>query len=122
MPTAEVLARQMRAARERWVELPAEGAVTGLRVKLRRPPEAEFAKLREGVSVEHVCACVVDWDRFTEAALLGPEVGADEPVEFDAALWAEYARDRVGVVTAVADALAAAVSEHISSRQDAAKN
>lgn len=87
------LQAQILKRRERWVDLG-----EGRRVKFLRPPETEFHKYLvpvEGeperrtwsIEVDHVKKLVIGWEGFTEATLLGPEIGGDIAVEFSSDLW-----------------------------------
>jgi hypothetical protein len=116
MSAADLTAR-MLALREQWVDL-----APGKRVKLRRPAEAEMAKFRGGMSVEHVASACVGWDGFTEADLLGASQGAQDAVQFDAGLWLEVLRDRLDWVGLVADAIIACVTAHLEAREAARGN
>lgn len=116
MDIAALIAK-MDEQRTAWVSLP-----DGKRVQFRRPLETEFAQLRDGVGVDHLCRYVCGWDGFTEADLLGAAVGASDAVMFDAALWARVVRDRAAYVVPVAQAIVAAVTAHIETRDAATKN
>lgn len=117
----------LRSARERWVTLE-----PGKRVKIRRPAEAEFSaffsqapeadKRTLAVDIAHVQRYAVDWEGITEADLLGDTVGSQDPVPFDAALWAEAVSDRVAWCKAVAEALLNAISDHLAAQASAAGN
>lgn len=107
----------LRKQRLHWVDLG-----DGLRVQFRRPLEAELPQLRGGVYVEQVCSYVQGWEGFTEATILGEAVGASDPVEFSADLWAEYVRDHSEYVKKIARAIADTVEAHIEAKLAAAKN
>lgn len=107
----------IRQQRQQWLELQ-----PGLRVRFSRPPEADMGALAAGVTVEHVCRYVDGWEGFTEATLLGAAVGSSDPLDFSAALWAEYVRDRARYIAVVAEAIAAAVQAHLAQSEAAAKN
>lgn len=111
------LIASLRTGRRSWVALP-----NGAQVRIVRPTEAEFGKFTGGVTVDHVCEYVDDWKGVTEATLLGDAVGADDVVPFDAALWAEWVRDRLDDVQVVATAIGAAIGEHLKARKTAAGN
>ena len=117
MMDASALIARMDEQRSFWVDLGG-----GKRVKVRRPLEADFPKLRSGVMVEHVAECVCDWEGFSEATLLGPAVGASDPLPFDARLWDRAVRDNAADVAAVASAIVDAVTTHLRAQEDVAKN
>lgn len=116
MDSAALIAR-MDAQRERWVDLP-----DGKRVKIQRPLEADFVRLRGGVTVEHVAEFAGDWAGFTEADLLGAAIGSSDALAFSPALWSRVVRDRVAYVGPVAEAIVAAITEHLQQQSDIAKN
>ena len=96
------LLEKLREQRTFWVELDEKRAV-----QLRRPLSDEQRFVLDlansyGAGVSEVieqCSVVarrfvVGWKGFTEAFILGPEIGAKDPVDFDAEVWAELVRDR----------------------------
>lgn len=111
------LAERMLAQRQHWVDLG-----EGKRVRIVRPRETEMAALVRGVQADHVVQFVDGWDGFTEADLLGPAVGSADPVPFDSAVWSEYVRDRVQVLSTVANAIADQITKHLGAQADLAKN
>lgn len=112
------LIQRLLEARETWLELE-----PGLRVKVRRPAEGELhAYLKARGEVATHLRCVVDWEGVTQATLLGPEVGASDPLAFDAELWLHAARDRAEWIQRVAEGVLAAIEAHAASREAAAKN
>lgn len=125
----EILLAQMRRRREQVVSL--EG---GKSVTIVRPPETEFGSMLKHVDVEkklgtwevgieHVLRYTVNWDGFTEADLLGPEIGAsDIKVPFDADVWEAYVRDSTITQQKVADAILKSVVDHLTSKGEAEKN
>jgi hypothetical protein len=113
---AALIAR-MDAQRARWVALPG-----GRRVQFRRPLETEFGKFRQGVTVEHLAEYACAWENFTEADLLGAAIGSSDPVPFSPELWGRLVRDRLDYVAPMAQAIVDAVTEHLASRDAAAKN
>lgn len=119
MPSAEVgrALAALRSGRLHWCEL-----APGRRVQFRRPLETEMHRFVGGVTVDHVCEYVCDWDGFTEGTLLGESVGSSDPLDFAPELWAEYVRDQSEVSSTVAKAIAAALKTHIEARGAAAKN
>ena len=116
MDTAALIAR-MQEQRSTWVPLPG-----GQRVRLLRPVESELHRFIAGVNVEDVCRHADGWDGFTEATLLGPAIGASDPLPFNAELWAAYVRDRVDVAKVCVTALAKLISDHLERKDSAAKN
>ena len=113
---ASLIAR-MDAQRTRWAVLP-----DGRRVQFRRPLETEFGKFRSGVSVDHLVEYACGWEGFTEADLLGAAIGSSDPVAFAPELWGRLVRDRLDYVAPVAQAIVDAVTQHLASRDAAAKN
>lgn len=113
------LVSALRAARQSWLMLP---GLAPAEVRVVRPAEAEFGKFVGGVTVDHVCAYVDGWRNVTEATLLGATVGADDPVEFRAELWAEWVRDRVECIEAVAQHLSQQISAHLAAKKAASGN
>ena len=115
--SAQSLIARLAEQRRHWAELPG-----GVRVRLSRPHETEFARFRLGITVEHVCEYVDGWEGVTEAVVLGPSIGSDAPVPFDAALWRELVRDRIDWVPPVAEAIAKAITDHLAAKDATAKN
>lgn len=116
---AAALIAALRSARHSWVEMPGH---PGAAVRILRPLEAEFGRFVAGVTVEHACTYVDGWRGFTEATIQGAAVGAEDPVEFNADLWAEWVRDRVECVEAVCKAISQAITAHLQARKAAAGN
>lgn len=108
------LVAALRAARQSWLPLP---GCQGAEVRVLRPAEAEFGKFVGGVSAEHVCTYVDGWRNVTEATLLGESIGAEDPVEFSQPLWAEWVRDRVECIEAVAKHISAQISSHLQAKK-----
>lgn len=114
---------RMYASRESWCELaPAADGKPAQRVKLRRPPQMEIARLRGGVTQDEVLAAAVDWDGFTEADLLGPAVGASDPVPFSAEVWSAYVLDNVAALSLAAKHLQGEISAHLKRLDATRKN
>jgi hypothetical protein len=105
------------AQREQWVDIE-----PGKRLRVRRPPEAQIGQWRHGIDVERVSGCVVGWEGFTEADLLGASIGSDSAVPFDQALCSEVLRDRIEWAGIVSEALVSAITKHIEAREAARKN
>ena len=114
---AALIAR-MEAQRTRWCALPGGPH----RVQFRRPLETEFGRFRGGVTVDHVCEYVCGWEGFTEADLLGGGIGSSDPVPFAPELWARVVRDKLDYVAPVSEALVAAITDHLQTRDATAKN
>lgn len=111
------LLAKLRAQREFKLSLDDERSVT-----IRRPAEGELPAMRHQTPVEVARSCVVGWSGFTEAFLLGPAVGAEDAVPFDAELWGEVVADRGAWLVAVNEALWGAVTKHFERVGEAAKN
>lgn len=117
------LIKQLREARMRWVDLPAEGK----RVRIIRPTETELLQqfLRDGritAGIEQAKAFVVDWEGFTGADIVGPAVGSSDPIAFDQPLWAEVVSDRLEWVGAVTQELVQLITDHHTARAADTKN
>lgn len=123
--SAKVLLAQLRKRRQKTVDLGGGKEVTFL-----RPAEAEMAGLLTGegdtrtwnVGVEQVRSLVTGWSGFTEADLLGADIGGSDVVEFDADLWAEVCSDDITWVRQIGDAILQSVVTHITERDAIAKN
>lgn len=125
----DILLAQMRRRREQVVPLGGERSVT-----IVRPPETEFGSMLKHVDVEkklgtwevgpeHVRKYTVGWEGFTEADLLGPEIGAsDIKVPFDPEVWAAVAADSTEYQQKVADAILKSVVDHLNGKAETAKN
>jgi hypothetical protein len=119
----------LKKRREKWVDLG-----DGRKVKFLRPSEIEYGKMLVmdkadpskaswSVGAEDVRRCVCDWEGFSEASILGPEIGAsDVMVPFDKELFDEMVSDEIAWVSKVANAILDSIVEHIESRTKEAKN
>ncbi|MES2959803.1 MAG: hypothetical protein V4792_16560 [Pseudomonadota bacterium] len=114
---AAFLIRKLQEQREEWCELG-----DGLRVCFVRPPETEVHSLVRGVGVEHARKYVVKWDGFTEVTVLGEGVGASDPLDFNADLWAALVADRADWLSKFADALVSACNRRHKERKAALGN
>lgn len=115
--TPQQLIAKLLAQRETTLEL-----APGKTVQVRRPAEAEMSELRRLTGVESACRFVVGWAGFTEADVLGAEIGANSPADFDAELWRHIVSDRVEWLEAVVLCIRGQVSQHIEQKAEAAKN
>lgn len=113
---AKTLIAKALEQREAWVDLG-----DGKRVAVRRPPEAEFPELRSATP-ERFLRCVVKWEGFTEADILGAAVGAADPVPFNAELWMVLALDRVAWVSAVVEKVVAQINEFYATEERVSGN
>lgn len=125
----ELLLARMRRRREQVVSLEEGRSVT-----IVRPPETEFGSMLKNVDIEkktgtwevgidHVLKYTVGWSGFTEATLLGPEIGAsDIVVPFEPAVWEAYVRDSIVTQQKVADAILKSVVDFIADKGEAEKN
>lgn len=111
------LAERLLEQRDAWCDLG-----DGLRVKLRRPAETELLALAQGLGLQRVVSAAVDWQGFSEAVLLGPEVGATDPLPFDADAWAAWVTDHAEAAGKCATALREAIEQHIVKVKDARGN
>lgn len=127
MAGTQVLAL-LKKRREKTVDLG-----DGRKVKFLRPSEIEYGRMLKPdptdpskatwvVGVDDVKRCVFDWEGFTEASILGAEIGSSDPVPFDPELFAELATDQIEWVTKVANAILESVVENIEQRNKEAKN
>lgn len=122
---SRALLAALKRKREKTVDLG-----DGKKVFFLRPAESEMAELLSGegdkrtwaVGVEHVRKYVTGWAGFTEASLLGAELAPDDPVAFDAELWAELCGDDIAWVRQVADAILKSVVDHLAAEEAVAKN
>ena len=107
----------MQEQRAFWTQLPG-----GQRVRMLRPVESDLYRHAHGVTVDAVCTAACGWEGFSEATLLGAAIGASDPLPFDAALWSAYVRDNVAAAKVCVNALAEAISQHLLSQDETAKN
>lgn len=114
---ADRLIAQLRAARLSWLDLS-----SGLKVQLLRPTEVEMITNVGRGAFEVACAQVVGWSGFTEADLLGPEVGSDVVAEFTAELWEAYAADHADQTAAVAKEVRRITEDYWVRRKEQTKN
>lgn len=127
---AQALIAKIRAGREVWLELEpaapgADGEATtqpALRVKVRRPAEADTLAFLRASRADAAMQVVVGWEGFSEATLFGVAVGSSDPLPFDADLWAEVVRDRGDWIIKVAARAAELVKSHAEAQKAHAKN
>lgn len=105
----------------------------GLFVIARRPTEAEVQDMLRphktdptlatiNVEIADVKKAVVGWEGFTEAAILGADIGSADPLEFDPELWGHLAADDRGWYMQVSLKMLEAITEHNKKKIAAAKN
>ena len=123
---SSTLLAQLKKRRERSVDLG-----DGLSVQFLRPAEAEFPSMLAttdggqatwSVGIEQVKRCVTGWKGFTEASLLGGAIGSSDPLDFDAEVWAEVCADRIEWNQKIAKAILDSVIDHLTKRDETAKN
>lgn len=111
--------RMLREQRSFWVELPEHG----FSVQMRRPLFAEIAELSAAggggsITIDHAVRFAIGWRDATPAHFIGP-AGGNEPMPFEADLWAEWVRDEPDALTRVVQAIAEAVSAAQRAKADA---
>lgn len=117
------LADRMLASRDSWCELePAKDGKPAKRVSLRRPPQTQIVRMRDGVGEADVFAAAVAWEGFTEADLLGSAVGAADPAPFSREVWAIYIQDNAEQLVMCSQHLLKQITDHIESVKEARKN
>lgn len=135
MDTKDIVAARVKR-RENWVlvkEITEGDATRKQRVKYRRPPESAFGamvipipgqteKATLLVSLEDVKKYVVDWEGFTEADLIGAEMGGADPVAFHPSLFADVIEDNDAMLTKVSHAIVMCVADYLSARAALEKN
>jgi hypothetical protein len=112
------LIKRVLAKRESWVDLG-----DGKRVKVRRPPAGELYQFRAGAKPDTWLRCCIDWEGFTEAVVLGPELGSgNTAVPFDAELWVVLALDQPEWMAKVASSVIDSINAEAAARDQAGKN
>lgn len=119
------LVAQLRKRRERWVDLG-----DGRRVKFLRPVESEQGEMVkfEGteatwtVGLDQVRKFVIGWEGFTEASIVGADVGGDLVVPFERELFDELVSDDLAWVGKVARAILDSIVDYNVKKADVAKN
>ena len=114
--TARLIAR-MDEQRTRWADMP-----DGKRLQFRRPLETDMHRFRGGMGVEELCGHLCGWHGFTEADLLGPAIGSSDVLPFAPELAVRVVRDRAAYVAPLMDAMVQAITEHLDTKADTAKN
>jgi hypothetical protein len=122
MTTPDIILARLREQRSWLVEV-----APGKRVKLIRPTQLEMQRhlIEDGyfrITFDEVVRFTVGWDGFTEADLMGADVGASDAVLFDADLWKEIAAENLKWVNQLADELLAKTTEHLKSLEANEKN
>lgn len=113
---AQALIARIRAQREFWVDV-----APGKRLRVRRPVETDFVRYSR-LSVGLCAACVVGWDGFSEADLLGAAIGSSDPLPFDEEACLEVVLDRAEWASVLAIAIAKAIKDHLDAKDAAGKN
>lgn len=123
------LLRQMREQRMVWIELvPAAGSAPAKRVRIIRPNDVEISRhllradTRLAVDYEAVVRFTVDWAGFSAADLLGPSIGASDPLDYEASLWTELIATRSDWLGLVSKALLDATVAYIQKQEVDRKN
>lgn len=110
---------QLLDQRRTWVPLP-DGR---RRLRIVRPVETELYKIvQDKVTVEVMLSHVDGWEGFTLADILGPDIGSNDPVEFDAGLCADWIKDNADAATLAVHALADIVRAYLEKRAGVEKN
>lgn len=118
MSPAAILVARLLEQRESWCDLGDD-----LKVKVRRPAEAEWTSVVAQMKERDIfLECVVDWQGFSEATLFGGAVGSSDPLQFDASVWMTAARDRGEWVSKVMEHVCNAMNARHEQRKDIAKN
>lgn len=97
--------------------------IAGWHLTLRRPTDAEAAKLFRSAQMEYVDICaeyVVDWQGVTEADLVAS--GASDPVPFDRGVWREVLVDHPELWEPLSKAITQSWIDYNEKREAAAKN
>lgn len=111
------LIAQMRAQRERWVDVGEGRSVCVLALR-----ETEIGMMREGRIIDIVVEQAVNWRGFTGATLLGPGVGHSDAVVFDRDLFDEWVRDHADVASSIAAVLVADAKARVQALEATRKN
>lgn len=114
---AEQLIARALEQRDTWVDLGG-----GQRVRVRRPPAAEMFAFGRASKADLFLRCVVGWEGFTEASVLGAAVGASDPIPFDVELWLVLALDRMEWIGAVSQTVVDAITGHLKQQEADRKN
>lgn len=94
------LAERMLSARESVCEV-----AEGKKIRLRRPPQTRIMQMRAGVTVDDVYSAAVGWSGFTEADLLGADVGSDSEATFSPDTFRVWAEDNAEALGKLAEHL-----------------
>jgi hypothetical protein len=107
------LVQKLRKAREVQVQ------AGGYTFTVRRPTDVQMMAL-SGQGVEALVPYVVGWEGVREIDVLPS--GDAHPLDFDAAVCAEWLADRIDLLSPLADAIIAAYKAHAETLEAAAKN
>ena len=118
--------KKIRQARSVWVELG-----NGKKIQIIRPTEYQvfqkfFAEDSSGnkhfsVTFEDTKEFIISWDGFTEADLLGPEIGSSDPVQYQPEFFEEYLFDNPQWMPLIVCALVDEISNTHKKKADHAK-
>ncbi len=122
--STELIAR-IRSARMSWIDLGG-----GKRLRIIRPPEAEFSDfLSTGGNVsaqwaiDRVVKYAEGWEGFSEADLMGAELApGDAMPPFSKELWEIAVSDNQNWLTAATTGLLDVIRTYISKKAESAKN
>ncbi len=102
--------QKIRQARSVWVELG-----DGKKIQIIRPTQYQtfqkfFSEDSHGnshfsVTFENTKDFIVSWDGFTEADLLGPEIGSSDPIAYQPDFFEEYLFDKTEWMPVIVQAL-----------------
>ena len=127
----EQMLRAQRQQRATWLELddPPRRALA-----IRRPAEDRVHSRRDVIGnkdagIESLpqmrkiaSEVVIGWRNFTEADLLGKEIGGDSPQDFDPEIFAEWVDDKPKELVEIAGKAVSAFIEHRDKKAAAEKN
>lgn len=105
---------KLRRAREQKVE------VGGFAFRVRRPTDLEAMSLRTAAGIADLLPFVVGWEAVQEIDIIPG--GSAVPVEFDAAVCAEWLADRPDLLEPLVEAILAGYRAHVAALEAAAKN
>ncbi len=125
MSDSQPLIRQLLAQRECWVDV-----APGKAIKFRRPLEGEMDAFFDTVGgrrvfrvrLAEVRRCAVDWRGFTEADVLGAGIGNDDPLPWDAEVFALAVGDNLDWLQACMEGLSDQIVRRLEARTDARGN
>ena len=118
--------KKIRDSRSVWIDLE-----EGKKIQVIRPTELQVfqkfykksidGKMEFSLEFNDLKEFIVAWDGFTEADILGNEIGASDKIEYHQDLFDEYLSDRIEWVNLIASSIMAEIEKAQTKKADSVK-